>query len=229
MSPSMTDDGHDTSLAYATNWSRTFLTPLLQNPYFMNNTLILLTYDESETYSQPNKIASILLGGAISSELANTTDDTFYTHYSVLSTLENNWGLPNLGRYDAGSNVFSPVANKTQYQNQKVDASKLLLNQSYPGFLNAKNYLPIPPPNLSLIGAGGKGVLSSINDTWFSAAADHLQTPYNGTAQAYDGFKSLPTYATEPAPTTTKKSGAEQVSPAVAALVIVMCAAFVLL
>lgn len=63
ISPNIDNDGHDTGLAYGASWLRKFLTPLLQNSYFMDRTLVLLTYDESETYSQPNKIGAILLGG----------------------------------------------------------------------------------------------------------------------------------------------------------------------
>jgi acid phosphatase len=47
----MTDDGHDTDVAFAANWARGFLTPLLNNSYFMNNTLVVLTFDEDETYT----------------------------------------------------------------------------------------------------------------------------------------------------------------------------------
>ena len=49
MSPDMQNDGHDTSLEFAATWVKDFLTPLLLNDYFMENTLVLLTYDESET------------------------------------------------------------------------------------------------------------------------------------------------------------------------------------
>jgi hypothetical protein len=51
ITPNMTDDGHDTTVTFAANWARTFLEPLLNNSYFMNNTLIVLTFDEDETYT----------------------------------------------------------------------------------------------------------------------------------------------------------------------------------
>jgi hypothetical protein len=49
ITPNMTDDGHDTDVTFAATWARGFLTPLLNNSYFMNNTLIVLTFDEDET------------------------------------------------------------------------------------------------------------------------------------------------------------------------------------
>lgn len=151
----------------------------------MNNTLILLTYDESETYSLPNKIVSILLGGAVADNLKGTTDDTFYTHYSILSTLENNWDLPNLGRYDIGANVFRLVADKTGYNgNQDYDVSTVDLSASYPGFLNSESYASLPPPNLQLAGAGGQGVAEAVLELWKETSGE--VTPYDGSGKVYD-------------------------------------------
>jgi len=188
MSPDMLNDGHNTTLEYAATWSSSFLAPLLLNPRFMEKTLILFTYDESETYSIPNRIVSILLGGAIPTQLRGTTDDNVYTHYSILSTLENNWDLPNLGRYDVGANVFQFVADQTGYTNHPPSNLPLLNNSlSYGGFLNldAEAYKPIPPPNLQLVGAGGVGVDASVQENWSDAAGE--ATPYDGSGDIYDG------------------------------------------
>jgi acid phosphatase len=192
----MLNNGHNTSLEYAANWTKAFLAPLLANEYFMNNTLILLTYDESETYSLPNKIASILLGGAVPPNLKGTTDDTFYTHYSILSTLENNWDLPNLGRYDVGANVFQLVADQTGYKNEPYDISTVNLSASYGGFLNSGSYAPIPPPNLQLFGAGGQGVVETVSDQWKSMSGE--TTPYDGSGKVYDA-NDPPVYAAQAA------------------------------
>jgi len=48
----------------------------------MEKTLIILTFDEVETYTDQNKIYAVLLGGAIDASLHGTTDNTFYNHYS---------------------------------------------------------------------------------------------------------------------------------------------------
>ena len=194
ISPNIDNDGHDTGLAYGASWLRKFLTPLLQNSYFMDRTLVLLTYDESETYSQPNKIGAILLGGAISDDLKGSRDDTFYTHYSILSTLENNWGLLNLGRYDVGANVFKVVADKTGYHNQDIDRSRISLNKSYPGALNSGEQIPIPAPNPYLTGAGGKGVVQSLPAAWLMPVGDKVNTPYDGSGNVFDGEASPPVY-----------------------------------
>lgn len=186
MSPDMLNDGHNTSLEYAANWSESFLTPLLANDQFMNNTLILLTYDESATYPIPNRIVSLLLGGAVPKNLQGTKDSTLYTHYSIISTLQNNWDLPSLGRYDAGANVFDLVAKKTGFVNHAPENIASINNSlSYPGFLNADEYTPLPPPNLQLISAGGKGVDESIKEVWASTSGE--MTPYDGSGIVYDG------------------------------------------
>ena len=78
ITPNMTNDGHDTSVTVAGKFCMEFLTPLLENEYFMERTLILITFDENETYQKANRVFSILLGGAVSPELVGTTDDNYY-------------------------------------------------------------------------------------------------------------------------------------------------------
>lgn len=87
---------------FASDWLEFWLPPLLANPAFNDNrTLIILTFDENETYDINNRIFTLLLGGAVPENLKNTTDSTFYTHYSALSTVQANWGLKTLGRQDS--------------------------------------------------------------------------------------------------------------------------------
>jgi len=196
MSPNMSDDGHDTGLEYGVAWSRSFLNPLLQNNFLTSRTLVLLTFDECANYDEPNKVASLLLGD-IPENLKGTTDDTLYTHYSALSTVENNWGLPNLGRYDAGANVFQIVANTTGYKNQNiVNTTKVHLNQSYPGYLSSAHNTSIPTPNVNLVGAGNKGTLGSIASAWvIGTGCSSFSTPYNESGLVFDAI-SRPQYQT---------------------------------
>ena len=49
---------------------------------------------------------SLLLGDAVPAELHGTTDDTKYNHYSIMSTVENNWDLGNLGKGDKDAKPF---------------------------------------------------------------------------------------------------------------------------
>lgn len=167
ITPNMTNDGHDTTITFAAKWSRDFLEPLLNNTYFMNNTLVILTFDEVETYNTSNKVFAVLLGGAVPTSLHGTTDSTFYNHYSMISTVSVNWGLPSLGRWDCNANVLQTVANNTGYKNQVVDMTGLYFNASYPGPLSDALYNPVwSVPDTSAKCASGMGVLSSIVSTW---------------------------------------------------------------
>lgn len=213
MSPNMLNDGHDTTLEYATKWSRDFLEPLIKdNSKALSGggtqrTLIQLTYDETEDYSQPNRVVSLLLGSAVPEDLRGTEDHDFYTHFSILATVQNNWELPNLGRYDVGANVFRLVADQTGYKGNvdPPNADRVNNSVSYPGFLNLNHttkLTTIPAPNLNLVGAGGKGVLSKIKDTWGEAgggegAGGRAKTPYDGKHYIFDG-EVVPQYAFQP-------------------------------
>jgi len=106
ITPNMTSDGHDTSVTTAGKWTKNFLQPLLSNPNFASNTLVLLTFDETESYTSDNKVFSVLLGDAVSSSLHGTTKSTKYNHYSSLATVENNWDLGNLGLEDETATAF---------------------------------------------------------------------------------------------------------------------------
>ncbi|KAK1772294.1 putative acid phosphatase [Phialemonium atrogriseum] len=177
MTPNMMNTGHNSTLKYVTDWSNKFLKPLLADEASDGRTLIMLTYDESETYEEPNRIVMLLLGSAVPPALKGTTDDTFYTHYSILSTVEHNWELPNLGRYDVPDNAAS-VNNSV----------------SYLGALNdgLASFLPIPSPNVRLVGAGELPVLAKIRMAWMTHMTE--QTPYNGSGNFVDGDENLPVY-----------------------------------
>ena len=102
----MTSDGHDTSVTVAGQWLKNFLGPLLNDPHFMQNTLVLITFDENETYTIQNRVFSVLLGDSVPKNLIGTKDSSFYDHYSEIATVEANWNLHTLGRWDVGANVF---------------------------------------------------------------------------------------------------------------------------
>lgn len=85
ITPNMTNDGHDTSVTVAGKFCKRFLAPLLENKYFMDRTLILITFDENHTYHRANKVFSFLLGGAVPDELAGTVDHHFYVCFTDIA------------------------------------------------------------------------------------------------------------------------------------------------
>jgi hypothetical protein len=187
MTPNMMNDGHNSTLDFSTQWSHKFLQPLLAENAFDEPTLIALTYDESEDYGQPNHIVTLLLGSAVPPALRGTEDSDFYTHYSILSTMQANWDLHNLGRYDVGANVFKMVADVVGYKNMDPDNVALVNNSvSYPGMLHddPEQQLPIPIPNTQLIGAGKLPILPAIASQW--SGVKKWTTPYDGSGRVYD-------------------------------------------
>lgn len=156
-----------TNVTFASQWERSEIGAALADPYVANNTLILLTFDETEDYAVHNRVFSILLGGAVPPNLRGTTDNTFYNHYSTIATVAQNWGLPSLGRWDCQANIFELVANKTGYKNFKVDTTNLFCNESYPGPLSDDKYIPTwPIPTTSDKCANGKGVLKKVKSLY---------------------------------------------------------------
>lgn len=157
ITPNMTNCGHDTNIGVSGQWSWNFISPLLEDEYFNNNTLVVLTFDENETYEIPNQVYTLLLGDLIPDELRGTEDDTYYDHYSLLATVQANWGLPTLGRHDCGANVFDIVAKEVGYTNKYVDSATVFNNESYSGWFQTGE--SIDPVNDTCIGAGGHKAL----------------------------------------------------------------------
>lgn len=99
--PQPADDGHDSSLTVAGQWAKDFLDPLLENDNFnIDKTLIVLTWDEAENYLIPNQVLAMLLGSAVSDGLVGTTNSTYFSHYSLSKTAQENWDLGSLGKND---------------------------------------------------------------------------------------------------------------------------------
>jgi hypothetical protein len=91
ITPNMCDDMHDCSVATGDTWASKNLPNLIAWDK-ANNGVLILTFDENDG-SPGNRIATILAGnvnpGAYSQKI---------THYSVLRTIENIFGLAPLGK-----------------------------------------------------------------------------------------------------------------------------------
>lgn len=195
ITPNMTNDAHDTNITVAGRWSDEFLTPLLENKHFNDNTLMLLTFDEVDTYPKPNRVFSILLGSAVPDGLKGTTDDTFYTHYSIIASLSANWRLPSLGRWDCGANLLKQVADKTGYVNWEVE-SPVYLNQTYPGPMSVGEYSTYSPqwpaPATCEKCSAGHGIVDIVQDTWGDFEPTYNYTspvPYDSASGTNVGIK----------------------------------------
>ena len=102
-SPNMVHDGHDrspdpgyTQLEYAASWLQHFLNELDKYPDFRNETLVVVTFDESAASDATNHIYTVLLGPMVSKKSYAQS----YTHYSVLRMIEDNFALGTLADGD---------------------------------------------------------------------------------------------------------------------------------
>jgi len=199
ITPNMQNDGHDTGVTYAGRWLRGWLGPLLANKNFMQNTLVLVTFDENESYPSKNKVWALLLGDAVPKHLVGTTDDHFYTHYSEIATVEANWGLHHLGRWDAGANVYKFVADLTGDPVDDWDGepefSNVYYNLSYAGPFNTnlKDNHEYPSPYLHMAEhKHHRSILPSIFETWKDSPNPHY---YEDTIKVNDGLNPPEGYA----------------------------------
>ncbi|KAJ5715415.1 uncharacterized protein N7483_012596 [Penicillium malachiteum] len=196
ITPNMTNDAHDSDITVAGDFLARFVPPLLKDEYFSKDTLILVTFDETDTYADPNRVYSFLVGGAVPEHLKGTTDDTFYTHYSIIASLSANWGLPSLGRWDCGANLLKLVAEKTGYTNWEVDYDNLYINETYPGPLSDGDYSTYEPlwpvPATSGKCSAGHGIADIVKSTWKGQEATYNYTspvPYNSHSGTNVGVK----------------------------------------
>jgi Phosphoesterase family len=98
--PNMNHDGHDTSARFAGMWVKKFLDETFPEK-LRQGTLVVVTFDESGGNAD-NRIFTLFLGDMV--KPANQQDPKalgrFYTHYSVLRTIEDNFGLEPLTAND---------------------------------------------------------------------------------------------------------------------------------
>lgn len=104
-SPNRDNDGHDTGVDYAGKWFSKTLRPLFNNPGFMNGTLVIVTFDEDDRFHS-NQVYTVLYGSMVK---PGTSSGNSYNHYSIPASIEQNFGLGNLGRSDATAPSFNEL------------------------------------------------------------------------------------------------------------------------
>jgi phospholipase C len=106
ITPNLDDDGHDTSLSYADSWLKGFLPKFINSPSF-SNSVIFVTFDEDNGSSGNHVYIAAVGPSTIVKQGYKST--TKHTHYSLLATIANIYGLGNLGRNDASASVMNDI------------------------------------------------------------------------------------------------------------------------
>lgn len=107
--PNMVHDGHDTSVTVAGAWVKKFLDETFPEK-LRAGTLVVLTFDESGG-NVDNRIYTLFLGDMV--KPADQQDPAalgrHYTHYSVLRTIEDNFGLEPLTANDRNASPITDI------------------------------------------------------------------------------------------------------------------------
>lgn len=107
--PNMNHDGHDTGVTVAGAWVKKFLDETFPEK-LRKGTLVVVTFDESGGNSD-NRIYTLFLGDMV--KPANQQDPAalgrHYTHYSVLRTIEDNFGLEPLTGNDRDAHPITDI------------------------------------------------------------------------------------------------------------------------
>ncbi|MGZ3697455.1 MAG: alkaline phosphatase family protein [Bdellovibrionota bacterium] len=104
--PDLNNDGHDTGPAYADKFLSGFFGPLLQNPAFTKDLLLVVTFDESESYLGPNHIFTVLYGDGVTQGVESRLT---LNHYSLMKMIEDEFSLGNLGQSDASAATVAGI------------------------------------------------------------------------------------------------------------------------
>jgi hypothetical protein len=103
--PDLNNDGHDTDAKYADNWFSGAFGPLMKDPRFTKDMLVVATFDES-SFTGGQHIYTVLWGDSV---VPGSNPQTNYNHYSILRTIEDTLGIGNLGLSDATATPITGI------------------------------------------------------------------------------------------------------------------------
>ena len=103
--PDLNNDGHDTNASYADRWFSGAFGPLLKDPKFAKDLLLVATFDESSQIGGQH-IYTVLWGDSL---VPGTVSQTKYNHYSILRTIEDAFGLGTLGLEDSRATPITGI------------------------------------------------------------------------------------------------------------------------
>ncbi len=113
ITPDLCHGAHDCLMPAADAWLGRVVEDIRASPAYAPDSLIILTWDEGTGsggccgLAAGGRVATVLLSPLV---VAGTQSDIPYTHYSLLATLEDGWGLSRLGHAaDAATAVIQGI------------------------------------------------------------------------------------------------------------------------
>jgi phosphatidylinositol-3-phosphatase len=114
ITPNMCNNIHDCSLATGDSWLQTWISRIIASPAWQQDGILFLTFDESNP-SDDSSCCVYAVGGHILTMLISPLtkpayqSQIAYSHYSLLRTIEQAWGMPLLGK--ANCDCSQPLAD----------------------------------------------------------------------------------------------------------------------
>jgi hypothetical protein len=105
ITPNLVNDMHDGSVADGDRFLRDFLPAITASPAFAGS-VVFITWDEGTTDAGGGgRIPTLVLTPGMTPGFSTTVP---YTHYSILRTIEDAWGLPHLGAAASAADLAFP-------------------------------------------------------------------------------------------------------------------------
>ena len=103
ITPNLCSDMHDCSISTGDTWLKNNVVPILNSPAYTNqNSVMFIVWDE-DNGSQGNQVANLVISKSVP---AGFRSNVAYTHYSLLRTIEDAWGLAPLTANDGNASAM---------------------------------------------------------------------------------------------------------------------------
>ncbi len=108
--PDLCHDMHDCSIAQGDAWLKANIPPILGSPACTADTCLLVLLWDEDDHLQNNQVLTIFAGSA--AKTGGATSALAYTHYSLLRTIEDIFGLPALTANDGSASPMFDLLNE---------------------------------------------------------------------------------------------------------------------
>jgi len=90
IAPNLCNDMHDCSVAIGDTFLQTFVPTILNSSAWQQNGVLFIVWDEGEGLFSSNQVAALVIAKSVPPGFQSTIA---HTHYSLLRTIEDSWGL----------------------------------------------------------------------------------------------------------------------------------------